>query len=55
MRKLSGLKFKLKMESEWIMKCHVCGKKGKYGDFIIGKDGRGKCIDCDLKKKGLKI
>lgn len=31
------------------MKCHECDKKGKYGDFIIGKDGRGRCTDCNFK------
>ena len=32
------------------MRCHECNKRGKETDFILGCDGRYRCIDCHKRK-----
>ena len=32
------------------MRCHKCDKRGKDTDFIIGYDGRYRCVDCHKKR-----
>ena len=32
------------------MRCHECYKRGKEIDFIFGRDGRYRCIDCHKRR-----
>ena len=32
------------------MRCHECDKRGKETDFVPGKDGHYRCIDCHKKR-----